>query len=52
MEPMLLPPMPWPNYKNITDEDASAIFEYLKSTKPVEMWYWLSYQNEVPCRII
>lgn len=33
---MLLPPMPWPNYKNITDEDASAIFEYLKSTKPVE----------------
>lgn len=33
---MLLPPMPWPNYKNISDEDAAAIFAYLKSTKPVE----------------
>lgn len=32
---MLLPPMPWPNYANITDEDLQAIFAYLKSTKPV-----------------
>ncbi len=32
----LLPPMPWENYKNIKDEDISAIFAYLKSTKPVE----------------
>lgn len=31
----LLPPMPWPNYKNISDEDVAAIFAYLKSTKPV-----------------
>jgi hypothetical protein len=31
----LLPPMPWFNYTNIKDEDASAIFAYLKSIKPV-----------------
>ncbi len=31
----LLPPMPWFNYANISDEDVSAIFAYLKSTKPV-----------------
>jgi hypothetical protein len=32
---MLLPPMPWTNFANISDEDVSAIFAYLKSTKPV-----------------
>jgi hypothetical protein len=32
----LLPPMPWQNYANISDEDVSAIFAYLKSTKPVK----------------
>jgi len=31
----LLPPMPWQNYGNISDEDVSAIFAYLKSTNPV-----------------
>lgn len=31
----LLPPMPWFNYTNMKDEDVSAIFAYLKSTKPV-----------------
>jgi len=31
----LLPPMPWQNFKNITDEDVHAMFMYLKSTKPV-----------------
>lgn len=31
----LLPPMPWQNYNNATDEDLRAIFTYLKSTKPV-----------------
>jgi hypothetical protein len=33
---MLLPPMPWFNFKNIADEDVSAIFAYLKSTNPVK----------------
>jgi hypothetical protein len=32
----LLPPMPWMNYKNMSDEDMRAIFYYLKATKPVE----------------
>ena len=33
---MLLPPMPWPNYVNLTDADLKAIFAYLKSTKPIK----------------
>jgi mono/diheme cytochrome c family protein len=33
---MLLPPMPWPNYVNLTEADLEAIFAYLKSTKPVK----------------
>ncbi|MEO6404957.1 MAG: c-type cytochrome [Ferruginibacter sp.] len=32
----LLPPMPWQNFKNFTDEDVKAIFSFLKTTKPVE----------------
>lgn len=31
----LLPPMPWPNYVNMKQEDMEAVFKYLKSTKPV-----------------
>ena len=31
----LLPPMPWQMYRNFTDEEISAIFAFLKSTKPV-----------------
>jgi mono/diheme cytochrome c family protein len=29
------PPMPWPMYRNATDEDLHAIFTYLRSIKPV-----------------
>ncbi len=32
----LLPPMPWVNFINISDDDVSAIFAYLKSTNPVK----------------
>jgi hypothetical protein len=32
---MLLPPMPWANFAEISDEDIKSIFQYLKSTKPV-----------------
>jgi len=32
----LLPPMPWQSYAAMVDEDVQAVFEYLKSTKPVE----------------
>lgn len=32
----LLPPMPWPQYRNMTDDELKAIFAYLKSTKPIK----------------
>ena len=32
----LLPPMPWQQYKNMTDDELKAIFAYLKSTPPVK----------------
>lgn len=32
---MLLPPMPWFNFRAMKDEDIEAIFNYLKSTNPV-----------------
>jgi len=31
----LLPPMPWWNFKNLSDDDLKAIFTFLKTTKPV-----------------
>ncbi|HUC81702.1 MAG TPA: c-type cytochrome [Flavisolibacter sp.] len=31
----MLPPMPWFNFKNLTDEDLKSMFAYLKSTAPV-----------------
>jgi hypothetical protein len=33
---MLLPPMPWFNYTELTDDDLNAIFNYLKSIPPVK----------------
>lgn len=32
----LLPPMPWQNYSQMTDDELKAIFAYLKSTKPIK----------------
>ena len=40
----ILPPMPWPVYRNFTDADLKAIFAYLKSIPPVS--------NHVPDPII
>lgn len=34
-ERTLLPPMPWPNFRTLTDTDLKAIFAYLKASKPV-----------------
>jgi hypothetical protein len=31
----LLPPMPWQNFANVTEDDIKAMFAYLKSIKPV-----------------
>lgn len=32
---LLLPPMPWPDFASLKDDDVHAIFMYLKSIKPV-----------------
>lgn len=32
----ILPPMPWPVYRNMTDADLKAIFAYLKTIPPVK----------------
>lgn len=32
----LLPPMPWQQFKNMTDDELKAVFAYLKSTKPIK----------------
>ena len=32
----LLPPMPWQNFGQMTDDDLKAVHAFLKSTKPVE----------------
>lgn len=31
----LLPPMPWPNYAEMPDQDVAAIFAYMRSLPPV-----------------
>lgn len=31
----ILPPMPWPMYRNMTDEDLKSVFAYLQTMKPV-----------------
>jgi mono/diheme cytochrome c family protein len=36
----ILPPMPWPAYRNLSDEDLKAIWAYLRTLKPVK--------NQVP----
>ena len=32
----LLPPMPWPAYKNMTDDDLKAIFAYLQTITAIK----------------
>ena len=32
----ILPPMPWPVYRNLTDEDLEAVFAYLQSIPPIK----------------
>lgn len=40
----ILPPMPWPVIRNLTDDDLKAIYAYLKTVKPVK--------NRVPDPVI
>ncbi len=32
----IMPPMPWPSYSHMTDEDLGAIYDYLRTIPPVE----------------
>lgn len=32
----LMPPMPWPVYRNLTDEDLASVFAYLQTVKPIK----------------
>jgi len=32
----ILPPMPWPAYARMTDEDLGAIYDYLRTIPPLE----------------
>lgn len=40
----ILPPMPWPAYKNLKDEDLKAIYSYLQTLKPIA--------NRVPSPVV
>lgn len=31
----VLPPMPWPEYRNLTDDDLKAVFAFLKTIPPI-----------------
>jgi mono/diheme cytochrome c family protein len=31
----ILPPMPWPAYRNLSDENLSSIYAYLRTVKPI-----------------
>ncbi len=33
---MLLPPMPWPNYINLSDEDLANLWHYIRSLPPID----------------
>ena len=33
---MLAPPMPWPVYGKMTDDDLKAVYAYLTSLRPVK----------------
>ncbi|HKR66896.1 MAG TPA: diheme cytochrome c-553, partial [Thermoanaerobaculia bacterium] len=40
----ILPPMPWFNYRKMTDEDLKSVYAYLRTIKPVH--------NDVPDAIV
>jgi len=33
---MILPPMPWPNFRNVTDEDLMIMWLYFRSLPPID----------------
>jgi mono/diheme cytochrome c family protein len=40
----ILPPMPWQNFRNLSDEDLKSVYAYLRSIKPIH--------NEVPDAVL
>lgn len=40
----ILPPMPWPAFKSLTDDDLKAVYAYLRTVKPI--------RNRVPDPVI
>ena len=32
----VLPPMPWPAFRNLTDDDLKAMYAYLRTVKPIK----------------
>ena len=40
----LLPPMPWPAIRNLSDEDLKAVYAYLRTVKPI--------RNKVPDPVV
>jgi hypothetical protein len=40
----ILPPMPWPMYRNMTDEDLKSVYAYLRTIKPI--------RNQVPDAVL
>lgn len=40
----ILPPMPWPAFKNLSDDDLKAIYAFLRTVKPIK--------NKVPDPVI
>jgi cytochrome c553 len=44
----LLPPMPWPTYKYMTDEDLKALYAYLQTLTPVNNFVRIAAPAEQP----
>ena len=41
----LLPPMPWPNYARMTDEDLKSLWAYLQTIKPVKLQQFVVFHQ-------
>lgn len=44
----IMPPMPWQNFANMSEEDLKSIFEYLKTIKPVNNLVPQAHLNPPP----
>lgn len=44
----IMPPMPWQNFANMTEEDLRSIYEYLKTIKPVNNLVPQAHLNPPP----